>query len=131
MTTIDSCPSGYSNKGGTCVDLNTSFPAESGEYCKDGSVPSNGSCPNMKRAVASIYECAGNEYYDGTYCIPNATYTWVCPSGYNKYTETEGLGAVDMCAKTTSKVSSQGCPSGYNQSGNICKKIDTLSCKVN
>ena len=85
----------------------------------------------MKKTASSAYECAGNEYFDGSYCIPNATYTWVCPSGYYKYTHIEGMGAVDMCGKTASKISSKGCPNGYTKSGDICKKTETVKCKAN
>ena len=60
-----------------------------------------------------------------------SSYRNVCPSGYSKYTEIEGLGAVDWCAKKVDKVSSLGCPSGYKESGNICKKTETVKCTKN
>jgi len=131
MITVYNCPSGYTNKNGYCVDTKNAIPASQTTTCKDGSTPVSDSCPNMKKPASSAYDCAGNEYFKDGYCIPNATYGWACPSGYYKYTHIEGMGAVDMCAKTAAKVSSQGCPSGYVKDGNICKKNQVLNCTAN
>ena len=42
-----------------------------------------------------------------------------------------GMGAFMWCVKTTNKIITKGCPSGYTQSGNICKKTENISCKAN
>jgi len=43
----------------------------------------------------------------------------------------EGMGVEVLCAKTTNKITSKGCPSGYTQNGNICKKTETIKCTAN
>lgn len=35
------------------------------------------------------------------------------------------------CVKTVKKVTTKGCPSGYKQSGDICKKTETVNCTLN
>ncbi len=35
------------------------------------------------------------------------------------------------CVKTVKKNTTKGCPSGYTQSGNTCKKIETINCTLN
>ena len=64
--------------------------------------------------------------YNGRYYVTCNS----CPSGYYKYVETEGLGAVYGCAKKYAKGGS-GCPSGYKKDGSKCIKIETISCKAN
>ena len=49
------------------------------------------------------------------------------------YTEIDesGLGAMMWCAKKTNKITKVGCPNGYTQSDNVCKKTEVLSCTTN
>lgn len=58
---------------------------------------------------------------------------WKCNSSSEyMYSQLDGAGGAYMwCAKTTSKVTTKSCPSGYTQSGNVCKKTQTMSCKTN
>ena len=54
-----------------------------------------------------------------------------CPSGHFKYTYSESiLDALTWCAKKYDK-GGRIFPSGYTQSGNVCKKTETIICKVN
>lgn len=64
--------------------------------------------------------------YNGRYTITGDS----CPSGYYKYTDSDGFGALYGCVKKSNKGGSS-CPSGYTQSGNVCKKTETISCKAN
>lgn len=64
--------------------------------------------------------------YNGRYTVTSDS----CPSGYYKYTQSDGLGALNGCVKKYNKGGSS-CPSGYTKSGNVCKKTETISCKAN
>lgn len=64
--------------------------------------------------------------YNGRYNVTGDS----CPSGYYKYVEAEGLGAVYGCAKKYDKGGSS-CPSGYTKSGNKCTKTETIRCTAN
>ena len=64
--------------------------------------------------------------YNGRYYVTGDS----CPSGYYKYIETEGLGAVYGCAKKYDK-GGTGCPSGYKKDGSKCVKTETIKCKAN
>ena len=64
--------------------------------------------------------------YNSRYTIPHDS----CPSGYFKYTDSDGLGAVYGCVKKYGKGGS-ACPSGYTKNGNKCTKTETISCKAN
>ena len=130
-TTVMGCPSGYKQINGKCLDTNNQILPDVKETCSDGTTPVNNLCMNQKRKADSGYDCVGKEYYEDGYCIMTSTYTNVCPSGYYLYTEVENMGAVDWCAKKVDKVSSIGCPSGYKESGNICKKTETVKCTKN
>jgi len=59
---------------------------------------------------------------------------WACNSSseymYSEIDES-GMGAMMWCVKKTNKVTTKGCPSGYTQNGNVCKKTETISCKAN
>ena len=68
------------------------------------------------------------------YHAENTDSGWKCNSSSEyMYSEIDksGMGAFMWCVKTTNKVTTKGCPSGYTQSGNICKKTETISCKAN
>ena len=64
--------------------------------------------------------------YNGRYTVAGES----CPSGYYKYSDSDGLGVLFGCAKKYDKGGSS-CPSGYTQSGNVCKKTETIACKAN
>ena len=59
----------------------------------------------------------------------------ICGSEKEDYMYTEidesGLGAMMWCAKKTNKITKVGCPNGYTQSDNVCKKTEVLSCTIN
>ena len=46
------------------------------------------------------------------------------------YTEEEADGALMWCAKTTSKLTIESCPSGYTKENDICKKTETVNCTI-
>lgn len=64
--------------------------------------------------------------YNNRYTISGDT----CPNGYYKYIDSDGFGAVNGCAKKY-EMDSVICPSGYTQSGSVCKRTETISCKAN
>lgn len=58
---------------------------------------------------------------------------WKCNSADEyMYSQLDGVGGAYMwCAKKASKVTTKSCPNGYTESGDICKKEETISCKAN
>jgi len=59
---------------------------------------------------------------------------WACNSSSEyMYTEIDksGMGAMMWCVKKANKITTKGCPNGYKQSGNICKKTETINCTLN
>ena len=121
------CPAGYTKIGSTCTIYTTAT-----------SVVSEGS-----------YSCPAGYTKDGTKCYvysastPNYSYTYSCPSGYTK----EGSSLTTKCSKVISgstsyycknanetlngykcyykiagSIKGYSCPSGYEQSGNVCLK---------
>lgn len=110
--------------------------------CPSGTETVEKFCSAHQRQVAIgfdedlTYETAGiicNDNPKG-FCVSyNSRYTIAgesCPTGYYKYIDSDGLGALYGCTKKYDKGGSS-CPSGYTQSGNVCKKIETISCKAN
>lgn len=110
--------------------------------CPSGTETVENFCSAHKRQVAIgvdedvSYQTAGIICDDNPtgFCVDyNGRYTVTgdsCPSGYYKYVDSDGLGALYGCAKKYNKGGSS-CPSGYTQSGNVCKKTETISCKAN
>ena len=110
--------------------------------CPSGTETVEKFCSAHKRQVAIGFDedltyetagiiCNGNPAgfcadYNGRYTVNGDS----CPSGYYKYTDSDGLGALCGCAKKYSKGGSS-CPSGYTQSGNVCTKTETINCKEN
>jgi len=86
--------------------------------CPSGYTLKNGKCVDMS----------------SKYHAENSDSGWKCNSSSEyMYSEIDksGMGAFMWCVKTTNKVTTKGCPSGYTQSGNVCKKTETISCKAN
>jgi len=138
-----SCPSGCVpiGDGNTCTKTTTKdVVTYSG--CPSGTETIETFCSSHKKQITigfgedMTYEtvgimCEGNPKgfcvdYNNRYTITSDS----CPSGYYKYTEVEGLGAVYGCAKKYDKGGS-GCPSGYNKDGNKCVKTETITCTKN
>ena len=110
--------------------------------CPTGTETIETFCSAHKRQVAigfdedMTYEtagiiCNGNPTgfcvdYNGRYTVTGDS----CPSGYYKYVDSDGLGALYGCTKKYDKGGSS-CPSGYTQSGNVCKKTETIGCIAN
>lgn len=99
-------------------------------------------CSAHKRQVAigfdedMTYETAGiicNDNPTG-FCVDyNGRYTIagdICPSGYYKYVDSDGLGALIGCAKKYDKGGSS-CPLGYTKENNKCIKTETINCTAN
>lgn len=62
--------------------------------------------------------------------IDKAPY-WKCKNSSDyMYTEEEVGGALMWCVKTTSKVTTESCPSGYTKENDICKKTETVNCTI-
>lgn len=57
---------------------------------------------------------------------------WKCNSSSDyMYSEVDGVGGAYMwCVKTTSKVTTEFCPSGYTKENDTCKKIETINCTL-
>jgi len=99
-------------------------------------------CSAHKRQVAigfdedMTYETAGIICHDNPtgFCVDyNGRYTVAgesCPSGYYKYIDSDGLGALYGCTRKYDKGGSY-CPNGYTRDGSKCTKIETISCKAN
>lgn len=110
--------------------------------CPSGTETVERFCSAHKRQVAigfdedMTYEtagiiCNGNPSgfcvdYKGRYTIAGDS----CPSGYYKYVDSDGLGALIGCTKKYDKGGS-GCPSGYKKDGDKCTKTETIKCKAN
>lgn len=110
--------------------------------CPTGTETVEKFCSAHKRQVAigfdedMTYEtagiiCNGNPTgfcvdYNGRYTVAGES----CPSGYYKYIDSDGLGALYGCAKKYDKGGSS-CPSGYTKDGNKCTKTETISCTAN
>lgn len=92
MEKVYNCPSGYTSKGGKCINLSSRYHAHNGD--------------------------------SGWYCNSSSEYMY-------SEIDQSGLGAMMWCVKQTSKVASDTCPSGYNQEGGICKKVETINCTAN
>lgn len=57
---------------------------------------------------------------------------WKCNSGDFMYSEEDGVGGAYMwCVKTTSKVTTESCPSGYTKENDTCKKTEIVNCTLN
>lgn len=106
-------------------------PIEDGSKCtkeKTTSMINQTSCPSG----SILY----NTWYgSGSYCINLSTKedanirqcdTWEAAEVV--YKDSNGK---SWCVKTVNKVYTKGCPSGYTQSGDICKKTETINCTAN
>lgn len=73
-------------------------------------------------------KCTGTKYY-----AENTSSGWACNNSSDyMYSEEDGFGGAFMwCVSTTSAIKKQGCPSGYTQNGNTCKKTETINCTAN
>ena len=110
--------------------------------CPTGTETIEKFCSSHKRQISmgfgedQFYETVGIMCNDNPtgFCVDyNGRYTISgdgCPSGYYKYTETDGLGALYGCVKKYDKDGS-GCPSGYTKDGNKCIRTETISCQAN
>lgn len=88
--------------------------------CPNGYTLKNGLCLDLK-----------NKYHANS--IDTAPW-WSCNSSSEyMYSEIDssGMGAFMWCARKANKVTTNGCPSGYTQNGNICKKTETINCQAN
>lgn len=57
---------------------------------------------------------------------------WGCNDNDYKYDEEDGSGgAIAWCAKTSYKVTSSYCPTGYTLIESMCKKVETIDCIAN
>lgn len=113
--------------------------------CPENCTPiGNGSkcTKEVTKEIGTISSCPSGYTLKNGHCIDKSTQYhaestdsgWKCNSSSEyMYSEIDksGMGAFMWCVKTTKKVTSKGCPSGYTQSGNICKKTETISCKAN
>lgn len=92
------------------------------------------SCPNGYKLVKGQCLDVANQYHAESVQKSDGTWGWGCNSS-NEYMYTEidksGMGAMMWCAKKTNKITTKGCPNGYTQSGNICKKTETINCTAN
>ena len=113
------CPSGCTPTGdGSKCTKETTKEMSNKSSCPSGYTLKNGKCVNMS----------------SRYHANNTDSGWKCNSSRDyMYSEIDssGMGAYMWCVKTTNKVTTKVCPSGYKQSGNICKKIETLKCTAN
>lgn len=137
-TDVQSCPSGYVLKSGSChrvVDANQSC---SSGYSNNGS----GTCVKSE-STAAAQSCPSGYTNNGSgTCVKNESTaaTQSCPSGYvnngsGTCTKFESQGATSCpsgytlrsgnCHKTTAKLKS--CPSGYTLSGGQCTRTLTAS----
>lgn len=137
------CPSGCTpiGDGSKCTKTSTK---EMLTYtgCPSGTETVEIFCSSHQKQVSigfgedQFFETAGILCDDNPtgFCVDyNGRYTIVgdsCPSGYYKYTEAEGLGALYGCVKKYDKGGS-GCPSGYTKDGSKCTKTETVSCPAN
>ena len=89
------------------------------------------SCPNGYKLIKGQCLDVTNQYHANSIDVSP---WWSCNSSseymYSEIDES-GMGAMMWCAKKTNKVTTKGCPSGYTQSGNVCKKTETINCTAN
>lgn len=89
------------------------------------------SCPNGYKLINGQCLDVANKYHANSISVSP---WWSCNSSSEyMYSEVDksGMGAFMWCAKKTNKVTKTSCPSGYTQSGNICKKTETINCTAN
>lgn len=89
------------------------------------------SCPSGYKLIEGQCLDVANQYHANSIDVSP---WWSCNSSSEyMYTEIDesGMGAMMWCAKKANKVTTTGCPSGYTQSGNICKKTETMNCTAN
>lgn len=100
--------------GSKCTkDLTTNMITSS--TCPNGYTMNNG-------------KCTGTKYHAN-----NGSNGWECNNSSDyMYTEEDGFGGAFMwCVQTAPIVKKQVCPSGYEQSENICKRTETINCVAN
>jgi len=96
------------------------------------SITNKTSCPNGYTLKNGMCLDLNNQYHAEYVEISSGTYKWKCNSSNEyMYEKVEGMGVEVLCAKKASKITTKGCPSGYSQSGNVCKKTETIKCKAN
>ena len=89
------------------------------------------SCPSGYKLIEGQCLDVANQYHANSIDVSP---WWSCNSSSDyMYTEIDesGLGAMMWCAKKTNKITKVGCPNGYTQSDNVCKKTEVLSCTIN
>lgn len=110
--------------------------------CPTGTETVEKFCSSHKRQVIIGFDEDQTIEYAGIICLDNAKgfcvdyngrYTITgesCPSGYYKYADSDGLGALYGCAKKYDKGGSS-CPRGYTKDGNKCTRTETINCTAN
>lgn len=115
------CPSGCTpiGDGSKCTkEVTTQMISKTG--CPSGYTLKNGQCLNM----STRYHAKSIDSSPWWSCNSSSEYMY---SEIDK----SGMGAMMWCVKKTNKITTKGCPSGYTQSGNICKKTETINCTLN
>lgn len=107
----------FDTDGSTCTrEVTTSVNKKTS--CPSGYSSKSGKCVNYKTKYHAL-------------SISTSPF-WKCNSSSDyMYSEVDGVGGAYMwCVKTTSKVTTEFCPSGYTKENDTCKKIETINCTL-
>ena len=136
---------GNSITKGSIVNGNITLRAVWKSYtCPSGCTPTGDGSKCTKEVTTQMTSKTGcpsgsilyNTWYgSGSFCIKLSTKVDAnirqCDTWEGAEVEYRDGNGKYWCVKTVKKVTTKGCPSGYTQSGNICKKTETVNCTLN